>query len=620
LRVWLRKLYKYYVNYTDNQSFDLGEFGAAEHHKAPQYESVTTRSLYVTMRDGIKIAIDVVLPQGLPVGARLPAVMILTRYWRSVALRLPAQPGKAAQANRGPIVDFFGSHGYAVVIVDARGSGASFGQWSSPWSPDEIEDYGEVASWIVHQSWSDGNVGAMGFSYEGTAAQLSVTADQSAVKAVVPEMIEFDVYTDILFPGGIFNEWFAAAWNDNNVALDKNKLPGLVPWYLRLLVEGVRPVDTDKDRQHLKEAVSQHENNLDVHNAVKDVVYRDDRVGSLNVTLDECSVFSYKDKIEQSHAAIFGWGSWLDAATADTVIRRFLTFNNPQRAVIGAWDHVAEHHGSPYLPPKSPPVPNQETQLQESLRFFDKYLRSNDDDSVPERVLFYFTMGEETWKTTSVWPPTGMITQRWYFSPGNSLSLEPPTAATGADTYTADFEATTGTLNRWHTEMKKPVVYPDRAEMDRRLLTYTSPPMSKDMEITGYPVITLYVTSTAEDGAFFVYLEEVDKTGKVIYITEGQLRALHRQVSTEPPPYKMQVPYHSFKSKDGLPLVPGEVTELTFGLLPTSALIRKGHCLRIAIAGHDKDTFTRIPSKETPVITFARNKKFASFITLPVVG
>jgi predicted acyl esterase len=67
-------------------------------------------------------------------------------------------------------------------------------------------------------------------------------------------------------------------------------------------------------------------------------------------------------------------------------------------------------------------------------------------------------------------------------------------------------------------------------------------------------------------------------------------------------------------------MVPGELTEPTFGLLPTSVLIRRGHRIRVAIAGHDKDTFTRIPAEETPVMTIARDKTHASFIDLPVIN
>jgi hypothetical protein len=143
--------------------------------------------------------------------------------------------------------------------------------------------------------------------------------------------------------------------------------------------------------------------------------------------------------------------------------------------------------------------------------------------------------------------------------------------------------------------------------------------LTSDTEITGYPVINLYVTSTRTDGAFFVYLEEVDEAGKVTYLTEGQLRVIHRNVSKDTPPYTTLVPYHTFKKKDAMPLVPDEIAELKFGLLPTSVLIRKGHRIRVAIAGHDKSVFARIPAEGTPVISVARNRQHASFIDLPVV-
>jgi uncharacterized protein len=68
-----------------------------------------------------------------------------------------------------------------------------------------------------------------------------------------------------------------------------------------------------------------------------------------------------------------------------------------------------------------------------------------------------------------------------------------------------------------------------------------------------------------------------------------------------------------------MPLVPGEVAELRFGLLPVSALIRKGHRLRIAIAGHDKDTFARIPQQRQPTITLQRTPTHSSHIDLPTV-
>ena len=132
--------------------------------------------------------------------------------------------------------------------------------------------------------------------------------------------------------------------------------------------------------------------------------------------------------------------------------------------------------------------------------------------------------------------------------------------------------------------------------------------------------LNLYVDSTHTDGAFFIYLEDVDESGKVTYLTEGGLRAIHRKVSKDTPPYMTPVPYHTFRKKDAMPLVPGEITELKFGLLPTSILIKKGHRIRVAIAGHDKSVFARIPADGAPIISVARNRQHASFIDLPVVS
>jgi len=628
------------------RSQDL-KFDEVESYREPEYEGFFTRSLYVTMRDGVKIAIDVVLPKNLPSNAKIPALMIQTRYWRATEMRPPFKWFQKPDQ----FLLFFTSYGYAVVLVDVRGTGASFGTRPYPWTKDEIMDGSEIANWIVSQPWSSGKVGAYGISYVGTTAELLASNNNPAVKAVIPRFSQFDCYTDIPFPGGLFNTWFIKQWAHMNQLLDKNNAKGMIahisqllheaetsfagqlPKDFRLLknaralrmgrlaVKGVKPVDFDKSCRQLKEAIQAHATNGNVYELAQGYDYRDDirMINSKGFTIDDLSIHSFRKDTERSKAAIYTWGSWFDSATADNVIRRFLTYNNPLKAIIGPWSHGARFHASPYQPCNTPVDPSETVQWLECLRFFDQYLREVDSDAASEKVLVYYTLGEEKWKTTKAWPPANSTTQHCYFAKDNTLSQAAPKTKSGADTYTVDSEATTGKANRWHTLLGFAVVYPDRAEQDHRLLTYTSPPLTEDTEITGHPIVTLYVTSTATDGAFFVYLEDVDESGKVIYVTEGQLRAIHRKVSADPPPYSLLVPYHTFKKKDAMLLVPCEVAELTFGLLPTSVLIRKGHRIRVAIAGHDKDTFARIPPEGTPVITVERNKQHASFIDLPVV-
>ena len=111
----------------------------------------------------------------------------------------------------------------------------------------------------------------------------------------------------------------------------------------------------------------------------------------------------------------------------------------------------------------------------------------------------------------------------------------------------------------------------------------------------------------------------MDENRNSFLITEGQFRVIHRKISSETPLYKIGVPYHTYKKADALPLVPGEVAEIQFALIPTSIIIRKGHRIRIAIGGADKDTFTRLPKEGNPEITVSRNKEHASSIELPVI-
>ena len=574
------------------------------------YKGVTTQSLYILMSDGAKIAIDLLRPRSAPADLRLPTILIIARYWRSFALRGLTQSHRAPIGPRKHLADFLVPRGYTVVVMDSRGSGASTGSTPYPFNEREIRDYGEVVEWIIRQPWSDG-------------------------KVVVSQQADIDQYAEFLLPGGIPSEWLIRTWQHTNEALDRNRFP--TEWasggserrslLIRMLasissrtIKGVRPVDADRDGSELRRAVVEHGANGDVAAYARAVTFRDDPFGPSGVTIEAFNTTRYHRQIERSGAAIFTWGSWFDGCTADGVIRRFASYDNPQRGVIGAWSHGYLNHGSPYCTPRSPLRPPLREQWQEILEYLDHYLRAAPDQGQSEKALVYYTLGEETWKITDIWPPAGSTTERWYLAAGNGLAREAPTVEEGSDIYQVDFEATTGLTNRWRTQDGVGrVVYGNRAGADERLLTYTSLPLSRDMEIAGHPVITLLVASTAEDGAFHVYLEDVDEKGNVTYVTEGLLRAVHRRVSDQRPSLALFVPYHSFLRQDGAPLVPGEVAELRFGLLPVSGLLRMGHRLRVAIAGADTDTFARIPAQGEPTITVYRNRRHASHIELPVI-
>jgi putative CocE/NonD family hydrolase len=585
------------------------------------------QALYVTMRDGVKIAIDVWLPKDLSSGTQIPAIMRATRYWRAVDWIDDNREANPTTTHFLPVysqdIDTFNQAGYAVVLVDTRGTGASFGTVSVPYSPEEVKDYSEIVNWIVSQPWSNQKVGAYGISYDGNTAEMLAVNNNPAVKAIVPQFNDFDSYAHLLFPGGILNEGFLKGWSQSNKLFDLSpcsfaQAEDICKDFKKAGIIGVKPVDEDKDRRLLAEAIQQHFANVDVYEAAKQITYRDDSFGQSDMTIENISPYNFKKDIERSNVAIYSWGSWLDAGTAEGVLNRFMSFKNHQKAIIGPWTHGAYKQANPYLPPDSPVTPSREEQLADIVNFFDTYLKDSYKKPKLERELKYYTLAEDKWKTTKVWPPVGTKNQRWFLGANNSLTIAPPTQQSGEDNYTVNFEATTGKDTRWAQNYDRNN-YPDRSVEDQKILTYTSDVLKNDVEITGNPVVTLYSSSNANDGAFYVYLEDVDENGKVIYITEGQLRPLHRKISNQAPPYVIFGPYHSFKQKDGLPLEPGKVNELSFNLLPTSVLVKKGHRIRVAIAGHDRDSFVRLPAEGTPEISVQRNVVYASYIDLPVM-
>lgn len=568
-----------------------------------------TRSIYVPMRDGVRVALDVILPDPLPDGGKVPTVLIMTRYWR------------APNATTTDIVRFYVSHGYAVVNGDVRGTGASFGAWPHHRNRDETLDFGDIMDWITRQPWSDGKIAGWGVSYRANTADWMAERGHPAFVAEMSRFPDYDPYQHLYFPGGVPHSNFGKAWGLWVKGLDLGTNDRAPPG--SEIARGIKPVDEDPDGRMLRLAIAARRDVPDVWQSLQTITFRDDRPGAWGGwSMDDFGIHAWAKSVERSGTAIQSWGGWMDAGTADGVLRRFMTLSNPQRAYVGPWSHAGLHNVSQYLPVDAPTDPAMERQHLADLCFLkgETAGRRIGTAVASRKLLTYYTMGEERWKTTTHWPPPNTVRTRWYFRAGNALDRAPPAEGSGADRYSVDFDVTTGQRNRWWTQNNSTDVdYGDRAAGDARLLTYTSPPLDMDLEVTGHPVVTLQVRSTHADGAFFVYLEDVAPDGRVRYVTEGQLRAIHRKVSPDRPPYPVVGPYHSFRRADAMPLVPGEAAELAFELLPTSVLVRKGHRLRVAIAGADKDSFRRVPETGDPTVTIERNRALASHIDLPVI-
>ena len=573
-------------------------------------------SLYVAMPDGCRLAVDLYLPQVPAEGEapeRFPAITIFTPYYRRFALADATRRDEVAPG-AFRYRDLFVPAGYALVVIDVRGTGASFGTRDSFRSPREREDCRAIADWIVAQPWSNGTIGATGVSYLGAAADFLASTGHPAVKAIAPLFAVWDTYADHYYPGGIHLKELARIYDELMVAMDHDRRDLLkkISYYANPNYAGPQPVDEDADGRLCEAAIGEHLGNFRMPDFITEFKFKGDALPyDPAFTSASFSPYGYWEGVDPD-VAVYSVSGWMDGAGyANGAISRFLTLPNKQRhLLLGPWDHGARIDCSPWRRTVEPDFPI----VGEVLRFFDEYLMGLDTGLRQEQPIHYFTQHAEVWRAAPSWPPV-TTEERLFLDADAQLSAGDPTP--GADEYQVDFAKGTGGQTRYEriAAIDSRDYYIDWQGRDETMLRYSSAPLARDWEVSGHVVADLSIASSEPDAAVFVYLSEVEADGTVRYVTEGLLRALHRRESDCPPAHRTAWPYRSYSRADAAPMPIGQAERLHFALLPTSWTFKAGSRVRLAIAGADADHCAQVPHGRPPLLTLHRG---ASSIRLPV--
>jgi uncharacterized protein len=258
--------------------------------------------------------------------------------------------------------------------------------------------------------------------------------------------------------------------------------------------------------------------------------------------------------------------------------------------------------------------------------FFDRYVK-NGAPPGRARLLHYYTLNEGTWHTTPRWPVAGTRMRRLYLAAGHTLTwqqLSATPASPSSDLLYLNPTAGTGRLNRWNTNLTGgPVIYPNRATVDRKLLTYTTAPLPHATTVTGLGRVTLNVTGIrgTRHGTLYAYLEDIQPSGRVTYITEGELALTDRALAPakdNPVWRKLRTP-RTYARANASPFPLARPQQITFDLLPTSIQFRAGDRIRIAIAAADPNSFQLLPADGKATYRISHSAANPSFAELPVV-
>ncbi|MEZ4221065.1 MAG: CocE/NonD family hydrolase [Polyangiaceae bacterium] len=584
-----------------------------------RYEGYDRRSVHVTMRDGVRIALDVCLPAGHRTG-RLPTILRQTRYYRRFAV-LPVLervlPAETLDPMNAPMRALMTSRGYAWVDVDVRGSGASFGTRPCPWYEEgEVRDGAEILEWITRQPWSNGRVGSTGVSYDGTAADFLATTGHPALEAIAPRYSLFDVYADVAFPGGLHSTFFTEAWERANEALDRNepgemvalvyglRAHGELPAKLAELLDrrplrrglaralsaalrGVAPVDDDPKRTVLAAALASHAENFNVHQGALHTTFRDDVPPNSPLPGQNSDSFSphrYLDRF--GDVAVLGYAGWFDAAYAAAAIKRhgaLLAKGRRSHLLVGPWIHG----GLLDLDPDAPAAATPFDHAAELLRFFDAHLLDEPPVAPPLPPVRYFELGHG-WHATEQWPPAAARPVELYFAEGRRLAPAPSRA--GFDVAVLPSDVGAGPRSRYRT-LLCPYLHADgRGRSAQGYVSYESDALDAELRVVGAPILVLKVAATEPDFAIFAYLEDVTPSGEARLVSEGCLRSIHR---TELQERVRGVPavYASFERKDALRIPAERFATHHVELLPLALRVRRGHRVRLVLGAADRDHF-----------------------------
>ena len=175
--------------------YPFDEAPRAPERSEPRYASLSDYEARIPLRDGIRLAADVIRPGAR--GMKVPALVTSSVYTRQL------QRGVTALGqNEAGISEFWVPRGYAHVIVDVRGSNDSEGVYDL-FGAREQQDLHDIIEWVAAQPWCDGNVGMSGVSYMGRAQLFAAEQQPPHLKAIFPYDASCDFYRDACFHGGI---------------------------------------------------------------------------------------------------------------------------------------------------------------------------------------------------------------------------------------------------------------------------------------------------------------------------------------------------------------------------------------------------------------------------------
>lgn len=474
------------------------------------------RVFQIQAADGLDLNTEMTTPSGFPESGPYPTILVRTPY------------GRQSERNAA---ERWASRGYVFIAQEIRGTGGSQDASAAifeadGWGPKQ--DARDTADWITAQSWSNGEIGTVGFSAPAIASALAA----GATKKIRSQVIEASVST--LYAHGVY-------WG------------------------GVLRADLTGPEWDVigKWRANPRYNDFWAHHDVN----------------------ARAPFVEAAALHVGGWYDLFSQGAVDGFMTRQDNggpgAQGNQKLIIGPWTHNSDTEAGQFSFPNSRIEDSPIAMSRDDLRreFHNFWLRGEGDEL--DFTVMYYSMGANRsgapgneWRFADSWPPFETAFRAYFLYPDAGLSTAPPVGIAESLGYFYDPLNASPTLGG--NNLLIPSGAFDQAELANRsdTLYFESPPLAAPLEVTGNVRAQFYVSSSAVDTDFTAKFVDVYPDGRQMLILDGIQRVRYRE---------------GFDVPDFLP--PGEVGLVEIDLWTTSLILDAGHRIGLHVSSSNAPRF-----------------------------
>ena len=516
----------------------------------PTYKWKVDKDVMITMRDGIRLAVDVYRPDDAE-GEKFPVILAIGEW------------GKDAQ----DCIEWFAEYeqdyfitpfwngcleacdftytvprGFVHIIGEPRGLGNSEGYDLGDETQHNAKDIQDIIDWATKQPWSNGKAVMMGPSSYGRAQIVAGGDPHPNLVAIRPDEAPSHLYDNFTgIKDSMFYNVHSGLHSYDSIQVNSNLHPEyrLQPGFLTKYTKEEFKVlhqeildDPDvkwnqKFYPHVKYPTCQHQ-------VVDELIYLSHPT-EVDSGLQNIKIPVYLGACWNND--IYCWATF-ECLRKSTQVpekhKKLMVFPPMNASRPFCWFH------------------------DEDVRWHEYWAKGIDNGIMDEPPIKIFVMGINKWKFENEWPLARTQYTKFYLQPGGGLSTDPVQGSPEPETFTQ------------HPPYKDPTVF---------CLRYTTAPFDKDAEVTGHMAFRFDAAIDIDDTNWLIDVVDLGPKGERFLVGSGYLKAKYNTIDeAKSTPY-----YPCHKRQEPIPIVPGEINRYEIAIMPTATIFQKGHRMELII-------------------------------------